>query len=105
MAQSILHDYQNWNTSSPENYGWCYREGTLIQSDIPLMRRIQLTGQLSGFTTRQVNPVRLKVTAALNTINETPWSEDVSAADRQAKLRLTLVGYSIFSSQNIDQDG
>ncbi len=57
--QTLLHDYSNYNTPNPENYGFAYREGTLIQSDFALLRPVTSIVQLSDFTTRQTLCVSL----------------------------------------------
>ena len=72
-----------------------------MDNDYDLIHTVEVDIDLAGWTTSQVNGARLEVTAALNTITDLPWANSVANAYREARLRLTCVGYSVWSKGNV----
>lgn len=97
---AILHDYGNRGSSTPENYAWAYREGSLLGNDYTYIVPVQIELPLTSFTSIQTNAARVTVDAALDSVVELPWSSSPSAAYRTARIRATCVGWSLWSRQD-----
>lgn len=96
----LLHDHGNRASAAPENYAFVFREGSLTGNDYDLIQVVEVSLDLTGWTTNQLNAARLEVTGALNTIIDLPWTSETGASYTEERLRLTCVGFSCWSRQD-----
>lgn len=83
---------------TPSDHMFMYRDGQLVEGDFDYLQMMQIETELTGFDTESSRPVRLDVTAAIDSLGSgLPYSSEYGTSYVQARLRLWCVGYSIWS--------
>jgi len=91
-TKHLLHNFADVTGSTYNNVAFAFKEGMLGPNDMLLVVPVQVSIQLSSFTSRQMMPVRLTVDAGVDTIDLAP-ARFQTGADT---VHLTCVGWSAY---------